>query len=157
MDKDLIAYLDERFRETAQQLASFREEADGRFRETAQQLASFREEADGRFRETAQQLASFRDETDGRFRESSQQLGSFRDETERLFEETNRRIEQVEDGVRYTQIMVEGVRGDVRVLAEGVSAFDGKLAAHRSEFKEEIEEVKSLLQLSYGDLNRRIG
>ncbi|HEV7667501.1 MAG TPA: hypothetical protein VGS22_03175 [Thermoanaerobaculia bacterium] len=157
MDKDLIAYLDERFREGAQQLASFREEIDGRFRENSQQLASFREEADGRFRENSQQLASFREETDGRFRENSQQLASFRKEAERRFEEANRRIEQVEDGVRYTQIMVEGVRGDVQLLAEGVGAFDGKLAVHRLEFKEEIEEVKALLHLSYRDLNRRIG
>ncbi len=94
---------------------------------------------------------------DERFRESAQQLASFREEAERRFEETNRHIEHVEDGVRYTQIMVEGVRGDVQLLAEGVAAFDGKLAAHSLDLKEEIEEVKALLNLSYGDLNRRIG
>lgn len=142
MDKDLIAYLDERFRETSQQLANFREEAERRL--------------DERFREASQQLAGFREESDGRFRETSQQIASFRDETERRFEETNQRFEKVEDGVRHTQIMVEGVRGDVQLVAEGVAGFDGKLASHRLEFKEEIEDVKALLRLSYGDLNRRI-
>jgi DNA anti-recombination protein RmuC len=172
MDKDLIAYLEERFRESAQQLAGFREETDRRFGENSQQLASFREENTQRLaslgEEAARQLASFREENTRRLaslgEEAAQQLASFREEAERRFEEaerrfeeTNHRMEQVEDGVRYTQIMVEGVRGDVQLLAEGVAAFDGKLAAHRIEFKEEIKEVKALLHLSYGDLNRRIG
>ena len=87
---------------------------------------------------------------DERFRESAQQLASFR-------EETNRSLERVEEGVRHTQIMVEGVRGEVQLLAEGMSAFDEKLVAHRSELRKEIGEVKTLLHLSYGDLNRRIG
>jgi hypothetical protein len=61
---------------------------------------------------------------DGRFRESAQQLASFR-------EETNRSLERVEEGVRHTQVMVEGLRGEVQLLAEGMSAFDEKLVAHR--------------------------
>ncbi len=107
MDKDLIAYLDERFRESSQQLTGFREEA-------------------------------------------AQQLASFREETERRFEETNRRIEKVEDGVRHTQILVEGLRADVQLVAEGVAGLDEKLAAHRLEFKEEFEEVKALLRRRLG-------
>lgn len=167
MDKDLIAYLDERFRESVQQLASFREETDRRLGENSQQLASFREENTQRLasleERAAQELASFREENTRRLaslgEEAAQQLASFREEAERRFEEANRRIEHVEDGVRHTQIMVEGLRGDVQLLAHGVAAFDGKLAAHYLDLKEEIRELKALLllHLSYGDLNRRIG
>ncbi|MFY9824247.1 MAG: hypothetical protein WAM82_22925 [Thermoanaerobaculia bacterium] len=94
---------------------------------------------------------------DERFRESAQQLASFREETNGRFEETNGRIERVEEGVRHTQVMVEGLRGDVQLLAEKMGTFDEKLVAHRSELRKEIGEVKTLLHLSYGDLNRRIG
>jgi predicted nuclease with TOPRIM domain len=138
MDKDLIAYLDERFRESGQQLTSVRKEINGRF-----------EEINGRFEGTDRHF----EEINGRF-----------DRTDRCFEEINDRfdgingsIDRVEEGVRHTQIMVEGLRGDVQLLAEKMGTFDEKLIAHRSELRKEIGEVKTLLHLSYGDLNRRIG
>jgi chromosome segregation ATPase len=124
MDKDLIAYLDERFRESAQQLTSVREEINRRFEGTDRRF----EEINGRL-----------EEINGRF------------------EGVNGRIERVEEGVRHTQVMVEGLRGDVQLLAEKMGTFDEKLIAHRSELRKEIGEVKTLLHLSYGDLNRRIG
>lgn len=105
---------------------------------------------DGRFRETSQQLASFRHEIDGRFREASQELASFREETERRFEQTNRRFEKVDDEVRQTRIQVEGLRGDVQLVAKGVAGLDEKLAAHRVEFKEDFKEVKALLRRRMG-------
>jgi hypothetical protein len=51
VDQELIAYLDERFRETAQQSVDLRREIDERFRETAQQFADLRKEMDERFKE----------------------------------------------------------------------------------------------------------
>ena len=152
MDKDLITYLDERFRESAQQLASFREETNGRF-----------DEINGRFEGTDRRF----DEINGRFegidRRFEEINGRFEGTDRRFeginsrFDETNSSIERVEEGVRHTQVMVEGLRGEVQLLAEKMGTFDEKLVAHRSELRKEIGEVKTLLHLSYGDLNRRIG
>lgn len=84
VDPDLIAYLGQRFRESAEQIAALREE-------NAQQFAAVRGEA-----------ATFR-------------------------EETAQRFQRVEDTVRQTLVQVEGLRGNVELLAEGFGALNERL------------------------------
>ena len=91
------------------------------------------------------EFEAFRNETNDRF-------GSL----ERRLDGVEGRLDGVEDQIHFTQITVESLRGDIQLLAEGVSAFDGKLENVRTELKGEIQEVKALLHQSYGDLNRRI-
>jgi archaellum component FlaC len=138
MDQELIAYLDERFRESAQALARFRDETNQRFDTIDQRFGTI----DQRF-----------DTIDQRFGTIDQRFGTI----DQRFDTIDQRIDQVEEGVRHTQVLVEDVRSDVRLLAEGVSSFDGKLDAVRLELKEEIGEVRSLLEASYRDMDRRIG
>jgi archaellum component FlaC len=172
MDQELVAFLEKQFGESAQQIARLREETAQQFasfrEETAQQFASFREETAQQFagfrEETAQQITgvrgeitSFREETAQQITGVRGEITSFREETAQRFAETTRRFEGVEDSIRYTQITVEKMRGEIQLLAEGVSSFDEKLERVRTELKEEIGGVRDLLRLSYGDLNRRIG
>jgi archaellum component FlaC len=105
MDQELIAYLDERFssiderfRETSQQISSLREE-------TSQQIGSLREE-------TAQQIGSLRDEFE-----------SFREETTQNFGRVDEGIRQVHvviEGLRNGEVRVvsEGVSGFKEQLSD---------------------------------------
>jgi uncharacterized protein involved in exopolysaccharide biosynthesis len=98
---------------------------------------------------------------DARFRETSQQISDLREETNQQFAdlrgEIDVRFTGVEETARHAHVLIEDLRGDVRLIAEGVSAFDGKLDALRTELKEEIAEVRNLLEQSYRHLDRRIG
>jgi len=90
MDQELIAYLDARFRETAQQIAASREE-------TAQQIAASRDE-------TAQQIARLREETSGRFEQVDSRF-------EKL-EETTRHTIVLMEGMRHElHLVAESVVG----------------------------------------------
>jgi chromosome segregation ATPase len=164
---DLIAYLDTRFRETAQQFAALEERTsqqfaaleermDTRFHETAQQFAALEERMDTRFRETAQQFAALEERTSQQFaaleERTSQQITSLREELAGQRAENNRRFEQLEEAVRHTQVTVEHLDGKIRLVAEGVSNVNEKLDTVKTELKDEIGEVRDLLMRS-----RRIG
>lgn len=69
----------------------------------------------------------------------------------------DKRFDKVEQDARETRILLEGLRGDVQMIAEGlVSAFDEGLKPLRSEYDDKIEEVSTLNRLSYSDLQRRV-
>jgi hypothetical protein len=117
MDQELIAYLDQRFRESSEQIAGLREE-------TAQQIAGLREE-------TAQQIASFR-------------------------EETLRHFDRTEEAIRHTRVEVEGLRGEVRLLAEGIASVEEKMASFRRQVSGDIDNVRTLVRPSYSLLDDRL-
>ena len=54
---------------------------------------------------------------DQRFRENAQQIASLREETLLHFE-------RVEEAIRHTRVEVEGLRGEVRLLAEGIASVE---------------------------------
>jgi hypothetical protein len=135
MDQELIAYLDARFLQISQQIIGLRAE-------TTQQTASFREE-------TTQQTASFREE-------ATQQIASLRDEFVSFREAAIQNFGRVEDEVRQAHVTIEGVRSEVRLLAEGVMGADENLRAFRAEVKREFDDARSLLRSSYAQVDRRV-
>jgi hypothetical protein len=86
---------------------------------------------------------------DTRFREVSQQITDLR-------EETSRNFDRVDKDIRETGIMVEDVRREVQVVAEGVKGANERLDAFKAEVAQEFKDVRSLIHLSYKDLDRRI-
>jgi uncharacterized protein YceH (UPF0502 family) len=68
--------------------------------------------------------------------------------------------ETVEEIKRHFGIVVEGVRDEVRGVAEGVGTLreeiHRELNGVRSEMAQEFEETRSLIRLSYGELDRRV-
>jgi uncharacterized protein YceH (UPF0502 family) len=68
--------------------------------------------------------------------------------------------ETVEEIKRHFGIVVEGVRDGIRAVAEGVATL--REESHRefkdvrSEMAQEFEETRSLIRLSYGELDRRV-
>lgn len=90
---------------------------------------------DARFRETTQQIAGLREET-------TQQITSLR-------EETTQEIRQV-------YVVIEGLRHEVQLVAEGVTGTNERLDAFRAEVSQEFKDVRGLLSSSYTDLDRRV-
>jgi uncharacterized protein YceH (UPF0502 family) len=68
--------------------------------------------------------------------------------------------ETVEEIKRHFGIVVEDVRGEVRMVAEGVEALReemrGEFKIVRAETAREFEETRSLIRLSYSELDRRV-
>jgi uncharacterized protein YllA (UPF0747 family) len=86
---------------------------------------------------------------EARFRETSQQLDD-------RFQQVDARFEQVHDEIRHTRIEVEGLRSDLRLLAEGMLGIGERLDTFQGEVKQNIEETRTFTRLSYADLERRV-
>src|SRR5215208_6245433 len=93
---------------------------------------------------------------DQRFRETSQQIEGFREETTSSLEAVKGRLDGLEEGVRYTQITLEGMRGEIRLVAEGIMGLDERLGFLREDMSQKIDEADSFLRLSYADMDRHI-
>ncbi|MFL6262149.1 MAG: hypothetical protein ACJ76Y_20830 [Thermoanaerobaculia bacterium] len=86
-----------------------------------------------------QELIAF---LEARFRETNQQITELR-------EETRQEIRQV-------YVVIEGLRHEVHLVADGVTANNERLDSFRAEVAQEFRDVRSLIHLSYKDLDRRI-
>ena len=71
--------------------------------------------------------------------------------------------EDREDIKRHFSVVAEGLRSEIRAIAEGVGAnsdrldrFDGRLDRMESRMVEEFGEIKAMIRLSFGELDRRI-
>lgn len=71
------------------------------------------------------------------------------------FTSLDARFEQVETAVRHTQVTVEAMRGDIRLIAEGVMGIAQQQEAFEAETARGFQEVKAMLSPYYKDLNGR--
>ena len=102
-----------------------------------------------RFGETNQQIQGLR-------QEMVEGFATLRQEVSERFEQVDRRFEQVEESIRHTRVELEGLHGEVRLVADGVAAVNEKLDTSRAEVAREIEETRQLVRLSHRDLDRRV-
>ncbi len=93
-----------------------------------------------------QELIAYLDE---RFRESLQHNDS-------LHQETARQYADLRQEIRHTRIMVEGLRDDNQMVAEGVSSLEERLQSFHNEFSLKLDEVQSSITPYYRDLDRRV-
>ena len=64
--------------------------------------------------------------------------------------------ETVEEIKRHFGVVADDLRGDIRALAEGQSEIRREMDVFRAEVSREFEETRSLVRLSYGELDRRV-
>jgi hypothetical protein len=57
---------------------------------------------------------------------------------------------------RHFNVVAEGLRSEIRLVAEGLQGFREEVAAEFRSVRNEISEVKSLVWLPHGALDRRI-
>jgi hypothetical protein len=128
MDQELIAYLDERFRETTRQIEGLREA-------TTQQFEVSREE-------TTQQVSALREET-------TQHILALR-------EESTQRFDRLEEKVRHNGVEIEALRSDIRQVSEVVAGANQSLGAFRQEVAAEFKDVRASIRVPFEHLNKRV-
>jgi hypothetical protein len=98
-----------------------------------------------------QELIAYFDE---RFGDTSRQIETMREETSR---QIGTMREEVMESIRHTRVMVEGVRSDLQLLAEGMMGTNESLGVFRTEVAQELKEVRSLIGLlPYPTLESRV-
>jgi archaellum component FlaC len=107
-----------------------------------------------------QELVAFLDERfgkiDERFSKVDERFAKMDENFRSLRDDMNQRFERVEEAIRHTQVMVEGVRGDIRLVAEGTYGLDERLGSFRKEVQQEFEDVRKLIRPVYSSLDQRI-
>jgi predicted RNase H-like nuclease (RuvC/YqgF family) len=93
-------------------------------------------------------------------------IGKKFDQADQRFEAIDRRFEEVAtkgevraqqaETRRHFDVVAEGLRGQMQLLAEGVATLDQKLNRFREEVAGEFQEMKSMIRFSYAELDRRI-
>lgn len=71
-------------------------------------------------------------------------------------EVVERLVGELSETRRHFDVVAEGLRSDVRQVAEGVATVSSELKEFREEVKEEFIEVRSMIKLSYTELDRRL-
>jgi chromosome segregation ATPase len=152
MDQELVQYLDGRF----QHLDERFERIDARFDRIEQRLDGH----DGRFDSIEQRL----DGHDRRFDSIELRLDGHDQRFEGIdrrfdsivhrFDEVNQRFDEVK---RHTGVLVEGLRHDVQLLAEGLDTFiNVRYAQDQATIAEQFRETRALIHLSYDQLRQRV-
>ncbi len=57
---------------------------------------------------------------------------------------------------RHFNVVGEGLRSEIRTVAEGLSATNEKIDRLESRISEELSEIKAMIRLSFGELDRRM-
>lgn len=112
MDQELITYLDRHFRDTSMQIEAFRTETRQRFERVESSVESLRTEMARRLSQVDQRFSQI----DQRFSQVDQRFGQI---DQRLFQ-VEQRMAKVEETSRQTQIVVEGLRHELHLVAQGV-------------------------------------
>jgi len=133
MNEELIAYLDERFRENSKRFDQFSERFDQVYERFDQVSARF-------------------DQVSERFDQVSARFGQVYER----FDEVSERFDQLEGGVRQTQVMVEDVRSNVGLVAEGVMGLNERLDMLRIQFANDLEQVRLSIRHPYSELAGRV-
>ena len=57
---------------------------------------------------------------------------------------------------RHFDVVAEGLRTEIRVLAEGIAGTNERMDRFQAEVAEEFREVKAMIRISFGQLDRRL-
>ena len=125
MDQELVQYLDGRF----QNLEERFQRIDERFERIDERF----ERIDQRFERIDQRF----EQIDGRF--------------QHLEERFERRLdERIEEVKRHTGVLVEGLRHEVQLVAEGFAVFvEGRYAQDQASIAQQFRETQNLIRLSF--------
>ncbi len=102
------------------------------------------------------QIAGLREEIREEIGGLRGELRDLRGELESFRAEAGGNFDRVDEEIRKAGVLIEGVRHEVQVVAEGVTGANERLDALRTEVGQEFKDVRSLIHLSYRDLDRRI-
>ncbi len=82
-----------------------------------------------------------------RFREVQEQFASFREETNQQFAVSSQRFERLEEEIRHNGVEIEGLRGDIRQIADGVAGANERLDVFQKETAVEFKNVRAEIRV----------
>ncbi len=68
----------------------------------------------------------------------------------------DKRFEQLEGSIRANGVEIEGLRGDIKQVAEGVAAANQRIDAFEVKVSEKFEEMRQVFDTSHSSLHRRV-
>ena len=127
MDQEMIAYLDAHFREANQR-------AEVLYR---------------RMEALQQQMENLHQET-------TQQIASLREETARRFEQVDSRFERLEEVARHTLVLLEDLRDEIHLIAEGYIGLNERLERLQSETSLTFSRFTEWIEPYYKPIDGRL-
>jgi predicted nucleic acid-binding Zn-ribbon protein len=79
-----------------------------------------------------------------------------REYLDKQFKSVDERFESLETDVRHTKVIVEGLQGQIQLVAEGVANVDEKLDRFEAETAEEFKDVRATIRSLYTSSARRV-
>jgi predicted nuclease with TOPRIM domain len=128
----------------------------GRIDESRTEARQHFEQLEGEIRQTRTQLEGKIHQLDDKIHTLDGKVHTLDDRVQKLDDRVHTlddRVQKLDDKIH---IQLEYVRGDIRLVAEGVANVDEKLDRHIGETAREFEEVRSLTRLSYVQLEKRV-
>ncbi|MEA2692801.1 MAG: hypothetical protein QOJ16_2188 [Acidobacteriota bacterium] len=102
------------------------------------------------------ELIAYLDERFGKIDERFQKIDERFEKIDQRFEKIDQRFEKMEDTLHLTQVAVEGVRDEVKLLAEGMIGTEEKLSSLSREVTFQYERLQASIAPYYKDLDCRI-
>lgn len=150
MDQELVAFLDERFRETSQQILSLRTEMDARFKQVDEQFKDVHEQFKGVHEQFEGVHEQFRG-VDGQFKSVHEEFRGVDGQLKSVHEE----FKEVHERARQTLVIVEDLRDEIHLVAEAFMGTDERVT--RLEKSEELafETVKGMVEPFFKAIEER--
>lgn len=75
---------------------------------------------------------------------------------DRRFEKIDERLDALDTAIRHTNVLVEGLRGDVHLIAEGFVGMNDRFNTFQSEATLVFDQVKGWIEPYYRNLDGRL-
>lgn len=131
MDQELLTYLKEQFHEIRQQIGGLSGETRERFEKVEAQIGGLRGETRERF-----------EKMEGQIEGLSHEIGGLREESR--------------EGIRHAHVLLEDVKGNVRLLAEGVASVDERMGKLDGDLRQKLEELWNMVATPFRGLGARV-
>ncbi len=110
-----------------------------------------------RFDEISRQFAQVNARLDTRFEAIDRRFDSVDRRFERVDQQFEHVYERIEEGKRHSGVLVEGLRYEVHLVAEGLATFiDGRYTQDQASIQRQFRETQALMHLSYDQLRQRV-
>jgi len=100
-------------------------------------------------KEQFQEIRQRSERMEGRLEHVEGQVGGLREEVGGLREESR-------EGIRHAHVLLEDVRGNVRLLAEGVASVDERMGKLDGDLRQKLEELWNLVATPFRGLETRV-
>jgi predicted RNase H-like nuclease (RuvC/YqgF family) len=156
MDQDLlIPFLEERFREISQQIAAGRQETAERFEQIDQRFERVDQRSE-RFEQRFEQMDRRAEQADRRAEQMDHRFEQMEQRFERRFEQMDRRADRAEETARHTLVLLEDLRHQVQLIAEGHVGLNERLDRIESRGTLTFEQVKGWIDPYFRHVDSRL-